>query len=317
MSVPGPNDAIQQTMEEGPGRYAVFASRLRTAIASGIRFSAYSSEVGEAFRPVTKPIVIRTLYGISWSYVIGDVTYAGYKAREQYKQLEAESHNPALKAKRLASEAKQVVLKTVDAKSSGDHSAAGKDAEAAAHHHGGTKIDPLELSENGYIALVATRRAVLQSIISMALPAFTVHQTVHYSAPAFRKLFTNHKVQALGPTVLGLSLIPFFPLLFDEPGERVIDGVFDYAEALYFGQAKPINIGGADVKASYALPLAMFSGATAGEVARRRVYTSGSVTRMLPATRPGWLLAGATLGAGFTAAAHLRSESDDHVQVSS
>ena len=158
------SDAVQQSMEDGPGRYAVFASRLRTAVLSGIRYSAYSSEVGEAFRPVTKPIVIRTLYGISWSYIIGDVTYAGYKARQQYQQLEAESQNPALKAKRLADEAKQALAHA--AKSAGQQGGTGGEAPQASHHHGGTQIDPLQLSENGYIALVATRRAVLQSIIS-------------------------------------------------------------------------------------------------------------------------------------------------------
>lgn len=162
MSIPGESDAVQQNIEEGPGRYAVFAARLRTAITSGIRFSAYSSEVGEAFRPVTKPIVIRTLYGISWSYVLGDVGYAGYKAREQYRQLEAESKNPALKAKRVAEVAQQKISNKVSEVSG--HKAS--EAHAEGEHHGGTKIDPLELSENGYIALVATRRAVLQSIIS-------------------------------------------------------------------------------------------------------------------------------------------------------
>lgn len=162
MSVPGQSDAIQQSIEEGPGRYAVFASRLRTAIASGIRFSAYSSEVGEAFRPVTKPVVIRTLYGISWSYVIGDVSYAGYKARQQYQQLEAASRNPVLKAQRLAKEAPHALLKNAGV----PQSSAGASDAAASHHHGGTKIDPLSLSENRYIALVATRRAVLQSIVS-------------------------------------------------------------------------------------------------------------------------------------------------------
>lgn len=170
---------------------------------------------------------MRTAYGVSWTYVIGDVGYAGYKAREQHRALTAEGRDPTLKVKRLAEEAKEATEKAArEAKEAAEVAAAkakeGKagDVKAAVtppssshesqHHHGGSKIDPLELGENGYIALVATRRAVLQSIISMLLPAVVVHQSVHYSAPVFGKYFKNHKVKAFGPTLLGLSLIPFF-----------------------------------------------------------------------------------------------------------
>lgn len=204
MSVPGQPDAVEGALDQGPGRYAVFANRLRTAFVSGLRYSAYSSELGEAFRPMTKPAVVRGLYAISWTWVSGDVAYAGYKAREQYRRLAEEEKDPALKAKRLAEEAAEAAKKLAAKAQGKEHH------EEHSHHEGGTKISPLELSENGYIALVATRRAVLQSLVSMALPAVTVHQTVHYSAPLFNKFFTNHRVKAFGPTALGLSLIPFF-----------------------------------------------------------------------------------------------------------
>ena len=47
---------------------------------SAQRYVAYTSDVGESFRPVASPLVVRTAYGISWAYLTGDVGYEGYKA---------------------------------------------------------------------------------------------------------------------------------------------------------------------------------------------------------------------------------------------
>lgn len=41
-----------------------------------------ASDVGEAFRPVISPALVRAAYGISWAYLIGDVGFTTYKARE-------------------------------------------------------------------------------------------------------------------------------------------------------------------------------------------------------------------------------------------
>jgi len=38
-------------------------------------------DVGEAFRNVTNPWVVRSAYGISWGYVLTDVGYEAYKAK--------------------------------------------------------------------------------------------------------------------------------------------------------------------------------------------------------------------------------------------
>ena len=61
-------------------RYAAYASRIRTALLSAQRYVAYTSDIGESFRPVAHPNVVRTAYGISWAYLIGDVAHEGYKA---------------------------------------------------------------------------------------------------------------------------------------------------------------------------------------------------------------------------------------------
>jgi len=61
-------------------RYLAYGARLRTALRAGTRYIAYTSDVGEAFRPVVSPRVVTAAYGISWLYLAGDVTYEAYKA---------------------------------------------------------------------------------------------------------------------------------------------------------------------------------------------------------------------------------------------
>lgn len=60
----------------------------------------------------------------------------------------------------------------------------------------------------------------------MALPAFTIHSIVRYSARALK----NHKtpfVRQWGASLLGLGAIPALPYMFDEPVEHVVDAGFD------------------------------------------------------------------------------------------
>ena len=61
-------------------RYAAYATRLRTILVSVHRYVAYTSDIGESFRPVAHPYMVRAAYGISWLYILGDVSYEGYKA---------------------------------------------------------------------------------------------------------------------------------------------------------------------------------------------------------------------------------------------
>ncbi|GLB33520.1 putative mitochondrial 18 KDa protein (MTP18) [Lyophyllum shimeji] len=64
-------------------RYLAYASRLRTALRAGHRYLAYTSDVGEAFRPVVSSWVVRAAYGVSWLYLAGDVAYESYKAHRR------------------------------------------------------------------------------------------------------------------------------------------------------------------------------------------------------------------------------------------
>ncbi|PVG00543.1 hypothetical protein CPB86DRAFT_701142 [Serendipita vermifera] len=61
-------------------RYMAYGSRLRTALTASSRYIAYTSDIGEAFRPVVPPFIVTAAYGISWLYLGGDVAYESYKA---------------------------------------------------------------------------------------------------------------------------------------------------------------------------------------------------------------------------------------------
>ncbi|KIY45878.1 hypothetical protein FISHEDRAFT_66671 [Fistulina hepatica ATCC 64428] len=62
-------------------RYLAYGARLRTALRAGTRYIAYTSDVGEAFRPVVVPWVVTAAYAVSWAYLFTDVSYETYKAK--------------------------------------------------------------------------------------------------------------------------------------------------------------------------------------------------------------------------------------------
>lgn len=65
---------------EGSARYLAYGARLRTALVASSRYLAYTSDVGEAFRPIVPPAIVTAAYGISWLYLGLDVGYEGYKS---------------------------------------------------------------------------------------------------------------------------------------------------------------------------------------------------------------------------------------------
>ncbi|KAF5393729.1 hypothetical protein D9757_000258 [Collybiopsis confluens] len=64
-------------------RYMAYGARLRTALRASSRYIAYTSDVGEAFRPVVPPWMVAAAYGVSWVYLTGDVGYETYKAHRK------------------------------------------------------------------------------------------------------------------------------------------------------------------------------------------------------------------------------------------
>ncbi|SCU79904.1 LAFA_0B06392g1_1 [Lachancea sp. 'fantastica'] len=174
-------------------RYAAYASRLRTIAMASHRYVAYTSDVGESFRPVFSPVFVKLGYGISWAYILGDVSYTSWVAK-----LRKEGRYRA-------------GLKPWD------------EIPAA---------DP-KLVESGELAhlpdwkMVGLERMIFQSVASMGLPAFTIHSTVKYSGTWFNKQFPkNAALRTWGPIALGLSVVPVLPYLFDKPIEHLLDQVF-------------------------------------------------------------------------------------------
>ncbi|ORY78082.1 mitochondrial 18 KDa protein-domain-containing protein [Leucosporidium creatinivorum] len=66
---------------ETPARYLAFLARIRPVLQPATRYLAYTSDVGEAARPVVAPKIVTAAYGVSWLYLIGDTGYEGYKAK--------------------------------------------------------------------------------------------------------------------------------------------------------------------------------------------------------------------------------------------
>ncbi|KAG0039693.1 hypothetical protein BGZ82_007135 [Podila clonocystis] len=62
-------------------RYLAYLGRYKSLMMASSRYLAYSSDVGEAFRPVAGLRFVNGMYGVSFAYVGFDVAYEGYKAK--------------------------------------------------------------------------------------------------------------------------------------------------------------------------------------------------------------------------------------------
>ena len=160
-------------------RYAAYAARVRTILLSAQRYVAYTSDIGESFRPVAHPYLVRGAYCVSWAYLAGDVLFEGYKARLR------------------AGDTRQQL--------------AGQPRDAGAG--AGAAVPPL----HDYKTVMA-QRALFQSVASMGLPAFTIHSIVRYSGRAMKDV-RNPRLRAFGPIgVRSLSRLIFnsslYPLYF-------------------------------------------------------------------------------------------------------
>lgn len=175
---------------------------------SAHRYVAYTSDIGESFRPVAHPWLVRSAYGVSWAYILGDVSYEGYKAYWQNQRV----LNPQLEL----SERQQKVT--------------GLSSTVAADSKPGV-VSPLEDYRT-----VMVQRGIFQSLASMGLPAFTIHSVVRYSGRAMKDV-KNKTLRVWGPIGLGLAVVPFLPKLFDQPVENAVEWLFHKGFASYGGHA--------------------------------------------------------------------------------
>ena len=179
-------------------RYAAYANRIRTIMLSAHRYVAYTSELGESFRPVAHPWLVRGAYGVSWAYLIGDVSHEGYKAYRSNQRILHPETVPNATPSQLQTPGHVPAI-------------------------------------DDYRARMA-ERAVFQSIASMGLPAFTIHTIVRYSGQAFKSV-KNPKIRTWGPVGLGLAAVPALPYLFDHPVEVATEWVFHKGFELVGGPA--------------------------------------------------------------------------------
>lgn len=179
-------------------RYAAYANRLRTIMLSAHRYVAYTSDIGESFRPVAHPWLVRGAYAISWAYLIGDVSHEGYKAYKKNQSILNPASDPNIPKDQLTVPGKVPAI-------------------------------------DDYRARMA-ERAVFQSIASMGLPAFTIHSVVRYSGRALKNA-KNPTIRTWGPIGLGLAVVPALPYLFDKPVEAATEWVFHEGFELIGGPA--------------------------------------------------------------------------------
>ena len=153
-------------------RYAAYASRFRTILLSAHRYVAYTSDVGESFRPIAHPWLIKGAYGVSWAYLVGDVGHEGYKAYLRNQRI-IHPGVPGVTSKRAA-----------DA------------TDAVSGHDDRPPLGTVPAIEDYRSVMV--QRAVFQSVASMGLPAFTIHSIVRYSGRALKNA-KNTTIRTYGP----------------------------------------------------------------------------------------------------------------------
>lgn len=189
---------IEQNEEEGALRYAAYARRFRTILQASHRYVAYTSDIGESFRPVAHPVLVTLGYGVSWAYLIGDVSYAAWKA----KLKDEGRFFPGLKPWNYPYPPPNKAI-----------------AETY-------RNDPTEETEWKTVAL---KRGIFQSLASMALPAFTIHSAVRYSSILFKNVKAK-PIKTYGPVAIGLGIVPVLPYIFDEPVEKAVEWGFEEAQ---------------------------------------------------------------------------------------
>jgi fission process protein 1 len=194
-------------------RYAAYATRIRTLMLSAQRYVAYTSDIGESFRPIAHPYLVKGAYGVSWAYLIGDVSNEGYKAycRNQ-KTLHPENYIEIEDIKPAAPEVPTTAGGIFDSIKEVAKNATSTEGIKTG---GQMQIAPgLVPAIEDYRAVMA-QRAIFQAVASMGLPAFTIHSIVRYSGRALKDA-KNKTIRTWGPigvrelsrTTLNLILTP-------------------------------------------------------------------------------------------------------------
>ncbi|KAJ6264252.1 hypothetical protein Dda_0396 [Drechslerella dactyloides] len=160
------------------------------------------SDIGESFRPVAHPWLVRSAYGVSWLYLTGDVGHEMYKA---YLRNQEFLHKPPPNLRPNTPES----------------FASGKPPGS-----------PTEVPLKDDYRVIGVQRAIFQSVASMLFPAVTIHSIVKYSGRAMKDV-KNVRLRTWGPIGLGLAVVPALPFIFDHPVEQAVEWGFDKAIDAY------------------------------------------------------------------------------------
>ncbi|RMZ73395.1 Mitochondrial 18kDa [Pyrenophora seminiperda CCB06] len=227
-------DGVGEDTTETNIRYAAYASRIRTIMLSAHRYVAYTSDIGESFRPIAHPYLVKGAYGVSWLYLMGDVSHEGYKAylRNQ-RTLYPEKYMDEAAADKSADPAATSSSKTTSAGILDKVQGLARNAtstEGVKYGDAGTALTGGQVVPGKIPAIedyraVMAQRAVFQAVASMGLPAFTIHSIVRYSGRALKDA-KNKTLRTWGPIGLGLAAVPFLPYMFDEPVEHATEWIF-------------------------------------------------------------------------------------------
>lgn len=178
---------------------------------SAHRYVAYTSDIGESFRPIAHPYLVKGAYAVSWLYLVGDVSHEGYKAYcrnqrilnpEKYLQEQVErkeDKDTAATGRQTGILAKaQEVAKNVTSTEGVKYGPVGTGLT-------GGQVQPGTIPAIEDYRAVMAQRAVFQAVASMGLPAFTIHSIVRYSGRALKDA-KNKTLRTWGP--IGVSDFP-------------------------------------------------------------------------------------------------------------
>lgn len=187
---------------------------------SAHRYVAYTSDIGESFRPVAHPNWVRAAYGVSWLYLAGDVAHEGYKAYIHNQQaLHPGYHIDHTNAPSTEAKEKNMVvsnegsrkenltekgLEAANKMAEGLGLASGKGNPVTGSADANASVVPRQVSSLEDYRAVMAQRAVFQGLASMGLPAFTIHSVVRYSGRAMKNV-KNVRLRTWGP--IGVSQI--------------------------------------------------------------------------------------------------------------
>lgn len=175
---------------------------------SAHRYVAYTSDIGESFRPIAHPYLVKGAYGVSWLYLAGDVSHEGYKAycrnqRVLHPEAYPDEQQPAKETKDSASSARDTgIFSRMQEVAKNATSTEGVKYGGAGTSLTGGEIVPGRIPAIEDYRAVMAQRAVFQAVASMGLPAFTIHSIVRYSGRALKDA-KNKTLKTWGP--IGVS----------------------------------------------------------------------------------------------------------------